>query len=46
MNVIGGYLLPVLMTVSWIAGIAIAVYNLVYDRERGQEEVIVNYSVT
>ncbi|WAQ96399.1 ABCAC-like protein [Mya arenaria] len=39
-NTIAGYLLPVMMTVSWIAGIAVAVYNLVYDRERGQEETL------
>ncbi|KAH3873422.1 hypothetical protein DPMN_036657 [Dreissena polymorpha] len=39
-NTIAGYLLPVLMTISFIASIAVAVYNLVYDRERGQEETL------
>lgn len=39
-NTIAGYLLPVILTFSWIAGISVAVYNLVYDRERGQEETL------
>ncbi|KAL4240022.1 ATP-binding cassette sub- A member 12 [Mactra antiquata] len=40
-NVIAGYLLNVIMTLSWLAAISVAVYNLVYDRERGQEETLI-----
>lgn len=41
-NTIAGYLLNVLMTLSWLAAVCVAVYNFVYDRERGQEEVILS----
>ena len=39
LNALVAYLLPVMMTFAWLAGLALATYNLVLDREDGQEEV-------
>ena len=39
MHFIGSYLLPVIMTFAWLSSLGIATYNLVYERQDGQEEV-------
>jgi hypothetical protein len=41
LELLSSYLLPVMMTIAWLAAISIATKNLVYDRENGQEEVCV-----
>ncbi|KAL5018720.1 hypothetical protein ScPMuIL_004442 [Solemya velum] len=38
LHVLSAYLLPVMMTLAWIAALGIATRNLVHDREDGQEE--------
>ncbi|XP_069125420.1 phospholipid-transporting ATPase ABCA1-like [Argopecten irradians] len=40
MNTLSMYLLPVMMTMAWIAALAVATKNLVYDRQNGQEEAL------
>ncbi|KAJ8318608.1 hypothetical protein KUTeg_003699 [Tegillarca granosa] len=37
---LSSYLLPVMMTIAWLAAIAVATKNFVYDREIGQEEAL------
>lgn len=37
---LGSYLLPVLITFAWLAALGIATHILVYDRQDGQEEVL------
>ncbi|KAK3588921.1 hypothetical protein CHS0354_023682 [Potamilus streckersoni] len=39
-SVLSAYLLPIIMTIAWIAGVSIAARNLVFDREDGQEETL------
>lgn len=39
MELLSSYLLPIMMTIAWLAAISVATKNLVYDRENGQEEV-------
>ncbi|KAL3877830.1 hypothetical protein ACJMK2_035474 [Sinanodonta woodiana] len=39
-SVLSAYLLPLIMTIAWIAGVSIAARNLVFDREEGQEETL------
>ncbi|XP_060072042.1 uncharacterized protein LOC132551915 [Ylistrum balloti] len=40
MNALSMYLLPVMMTLAWVAALAVATKNLVYDRQDGQEEAL------
>ncbi|XP_056019725.1 uncharacterized protein LOC125668687 isoform X2 [Ostrea edulis] len=40
LELLSSYLLPVMMTIAWLAAISIATKNLVYDRENGQEEAL------
>lgn len=39
MELLSSYLLPIMMTIAWLAAISVATKSLVYDRENGQEEV-------
>ncbi|XP_061191991.1 uncharacterized protein LOC133200204 [Saccostrea echinata] len=40
MELLSSYLLPIMMTIAWLAAISVATKNLVYDRENGQEEAL------
>ncbi|KAK3089434.1 hypothetical protein FSP39_003578, partial [Pinctada imbricata] len=40
LDVLSSYLLPIMITIAWLASMAISAKNLVYDRENGQEECL------
>ncbi|XP_021364515.1 ATP-binding cassette sub-family A member 1-like isoform X2 [Mizuhopecten yessoensis] len=40
MNTLSMYLLPIMMTLAWVAALAVSTKNLVYDRQYGQEEAL------